>query len=144
MFMAFFASLGLSRRGSNDRRAEYFTGLGARASFRGCQLSSGHDEDTGGPLIEGEDIVQDTLAKVFFALGTRHEPPPLRPWRFRIAHNPALDFLKSHGHALTELYADLTEVAGYDDRPDPFATRLALARFLTLPYIAIDAEFVEV
>ena len=96
-----------------------------------------------GSVIEGEDIVQETLARAFFALGTSHELPPLRPWLFRIAHNAALDFLKSHGRALTELRADLTEVGGFDDSPDPFATRLALARFLTLPVIQRSAVILK-
>jgi RNA polymerase sigma factor (sigma-70 family) len=96
-----------------------------------------------GSVIEGEDIVQDTLAKAFFALGSSHELPPLRPWLFRIAHNAALDFLKSHGRTLTELRADLTEVVGFDDSPDPFATRLALARFLTLPVIQRSAVILK-
>ena len=86
-----------------------------------------------GSVIEGEDIVQDTLAKAFYTLGLTSELPPLRPWLFRIAHNAAIDFLKSHGRKLTDPRADMTDVAGFDDAPDPFATRLALARFLTLP-----------
>jgi len=86
-----------------------------------------------GSVIEGEDIVQDTLAKAFYALGQTAELPELRPWLFRIAHNTALDFLKSHGRKLTDPHADMTDIAGFDDAPDPFATRLALARFLTLP-----------
>jgi RNA polymerase sigma factor (sigma-70 family) len=96
-----------------------------------------------GSVIEGEDIVQDTLAKAFFALGSSHEPPPLRPWLFRIAHNAALDFLKSHGHALTDLRPDLTDVVAFDDGPDPFATRLALARFLTLPVLQRSAVILK-
>jgi len=96
-----------------------------------------------GSVIEGEDIVQDTLAKAFFALATRHEMPPLRPWLFRIAHNAALDFLKSHGRKLTDPRADMADVAGFDDAPDPFATRLALARFLTLPVIQRSAVILK-
>jgi RNA polymerase sigma factor (sigma-70 family) len=86
-----------------------------------------------GSVIEGEDIVQDTLARAFYALSLSPEVPPLRPWLFRIAHNAALDFLKSHGRKYTDLHADLTEVAGYEDRPDPAVVRAALARFLALP-----------
>lgn len=86
-----------------------------------------------GSVIEGEDIVQDTLAKAFYALGQSSELPELRPWLFRIAHNTALDFLKSHGRKLTDPQADMADLAGFDDAPDPFATRLALARFLALP-----------
>src|SRR6266545_894999 len=96
-----------------------------------------------GSVIEGEDIVQDTLAKAFYALGLSAELPPLRPWLFRIAHNTALDFLKSHGRKLTEPHADMAEVVGFDDNPDPFVTRLALARFLTLPVIQRSAVILK-
>lgn len=50
-----------------------------------------------GSVIEGEDVVQDALAKAFYALSLQPEVPELRPWLFRIAHNQALDYLKSHG-----------------------------------------------
>jgi RNA polymerase sigma-70 factor, ECF subfamily len=86
-----------------------------------------------GSVIEGEDIVQDTLAKAFYALSLLVEVPPLRPWLFRIAHNAALDFLKSHGRKYVEPHADVEEVAGFEDKPDPAVVRAALARFLTLP-----------
>jgi len=86
-----------------------------------------------GSVIEGEDIVQDTLARAFYALGTSPETPPLRPWLFKIAHHAALDFLKSHGHKLTEPRADLSDVAGFDDAPDPAVVRAALACFAELP-----------
>ena len=96
-----------------------------------------------GSVIEGEDIVQDTLAKAFYALGLSPELPPLRPWLFRIAHNAALDFLKSHGRKLTDPRADMTELVSFDETPDPFATRLALARFLTLPVIQRSAVILK-
>ena len=86
-----------------------------------------------GSVIEGEDIVQDTLAKAFFALGMTPEVPQLRPWLFRIAHNTALDFLKSHGHKYTEARDDLDDVVGFEDRADPGALRAALSRFVALP-----------
>jgi RNA polymerase sigma factor (sigma-70 family) len=86
-----------------------------------------------GSVIEGEDIVQDVLAKAFYALSLQAEVPPLRPWLFRIAHNQAVDFLKSHGRKFTEVRADLDDVVGFEDRPDPAIVRAALARFLALP-----------
>ena len=86
-----------------------------------------------GSVIEGEDIVQDTLAKAFYALSLAAEVPPLRPWLFRIAHNTALDFLKSHGNKYVDLHAEIEEIAGFEDRPDPSVVRAALARFLSLP-----------
>jgi RNA polymerase sigma factor (sigma-70 family) len=86
-----------------------------------------------GSVIEGEDIVQETLAKAFYALSLSPEVPPLRPWLFRIAHNAALDFLKSHGQRNLDLHAEIEEIAGFADRPDPAVVRAALARFVALP-----------
>lgn len=86
-----------------------------------------------GSVIDGEDIVQETLAKAFYALSLQAELPPLRPWLFRIAHNSALDLLKSHGYSHTESLANLEELAGFDERPDPAVIRAALAQFLILP-----------
>jgi RNA polymerase sigma-70 factor (ECF subfamily) len=86
-----------------------------------------------GSVIEGEDVVQDTLARAFYALSLSEEVPPLRPWLFRIAHNAALDFLKSHGNKYTEPTADIDELAGFDDKPDPAVLRAALVCFLSLP-----------
>ena len=86
-----------------------------------------------GSIIEGEDIVQEALARAFYALSMSPETPPLRQWLFKIAHNAALDFLKSHGRKHTESRADLTDIAGFDDAPDPAAVRAALIRFIALP-----------
>jgi RNA polymerase sigma-70 factor, ECF subfamily len=90
-----------------------------------------------GSVIEGEDIVQDTLAKAFYALTQAPEVPPLRPWLFRIAHNAAIDFLRAHGRKHTDLTAEMDDVAAsasFDDEArDPAVVRAALARFLTLP-----------
>src|ERR1700759_4975219 len=86
-----------------------------------------------GSVIDGEDIVQDTLAKAFYALSQSPDVPALRPWLFRIAHNTALDFLKSHGRKLTAPSAELDDIAGWDDKPEPAVVRAALAQFLALP-----------
>jgi RNA polymerase sigma-70 factor (ECF subfamily) len=86
-----------------------------------------------GSVIDGEDIVQDTLAKALYALSQAAEVPSLRPWLFRIAHNAALDFLKSHGRRYAAGDSELEHVAAEDDGPDPLVVRAALARFLALP-----------
>lgn len=86
-----------------------------------------------GSVIEGEDIVQETLARAFYTLSLDSEPPPLRPWLFKIAHHAALDFLKSHGRKYTETRADMSDLEAFDERPDPWVVRAALARFLSLP-----------
>jgi RNA polymerase sigma factor (sigma-70 family) len=86
-----------------------------------------------GSVIEGEDIVQDALAKAFYALSLQAEVPALRPWLFRIAHNQAMDFLKSHGRKYTEVRDDWDDVASFEEKPDLAIVRAALAHFLTLP-----------
>ena len=84
-----------------------------------------------GSIITGEDIVQDVLAKAFYTLSMQPEVPPLRPWLFRIAHNTAIDHLKSHGHARTEPRAELDDMTT-DEGADPRVVRAALSRFLEL------------
>ncbi len=96
-----------------------------------------------GSVIEGEDIVQETLARAFYTLSLSPETPPLRPWLFKIAHNAALDFLKSHGRKHTEPHADMTEIAGFDEAPDPLAVRAALARFLALSLVQRSAVILK-
>lgn len=89
-----------------------------------------------GSVIDAEDLVQETLARGFFALGTLTEAPPLRPWLFRIAHHAAVDLLKSHGRSRTELHEDVAAIVdrlGADEPADPAVVRAALSRFLVLP-----------
>lgn len=90
-----------------------------------------------GSVIDGEDVVQDTLAKAFYTLTLTPEVPPLRPWLFRIAHNTAIDSLRAHGRKLTDLAADIDEIADAvapsEDAADPMIVRAALARFLRIP-----------
>src|SRR3984957_5743156 len=82
-----------------------------------------------GSVIEGEDIVQEALARAFYTLSLSLQTPPLRPWLFKIAHNAAIDFLKSHGRRQTEPHANPEEVAGFTEAPDPWVVRAALAQF---------------
>ena len=61
-----------------------------------------------GSVIDGEDVVQDTLARALVALQDLElkdpeETPPLRPWLFRIAHNRALTPLRSRAVRMAEL-----------------------------------------
>src|SRR4051812_7671158 len=44
-----------------------------------------------GSIADGEDVVQDTLARAYYELSQLEALPPLRPWLFRIAHNRAID-----------------------------------------------------
>jgi RNA polymerase sigma-70 factor (ECF subfamily) len=47
-----------------------------------------------GSVIDGEDVVQDTLVKALVALQDMEDTPPFRQWLFRIAHNRGIDLLR--------------------------------------------------
>ena len=72
-----------------------------------------------GSAIDGEDVVQEALAKALYASSLQPELPALRPWLFRIAHNAAIDFLRRYGRRFVEPMADLPESALADAGPLP-------------------------
>src|SRR5262245_13397689 len=49
-----------------------------------------------GSALDGEDIVQETLAKAYYQLSMMAQPVAIRPWLFRIAHNAAIDSLRRY------------------------------------------------
>lgn len=86
-----------------------------------------------GSAVQGEDIVQDVLAKAFYTLSMATQVPALRPWLFRIAHNTAVDFLRRYDQRHVEARGDLDETMEEIEPVDPVATQVALASFLELP-----------
>jgi RNA polymerase sigma-70 factor (ECF subfamily) len=94
-----------------------------------------------GSVIDGEDVVQDTLVRAFVALQDLEETPPLRPWLFRIAHNRALDLLRSRAVRMAEPIDAAADVAD-SASPDPVemlmrqeAVKTAVSRFVELPTV---------
>ena len=71
-----------------------------------------------GSVIDGEDVVQDTLIRAFAALEDLEEAPQLRPWLFRIAHNWGLDLLRSRDVRMAEPIDAAADVAD-SVQPDP-------------------------
>jgi len=47
-----------------------------------------------GSVLDGEDLVQETLAQAFYYLPSLKDQSRLEPWLFRIAHNKCVDFLR--------------------------------------------------
>lgn len=87
-----------------------------------------------GSVFDGEDVVQDTLAKAYYTLGQMREPPNLKPWLFRIAHNTAVDFLRRYERRHVEPVPDVPDrAAPEDDRVDPALVEAALTTFVELP-----------
>jgi RNA polymerase sigma-70 factor (ECF subfamily) len=91
-----------------------------------------------GSLADGEDVVQDTLARAYYQLSEFKELPPLRPWLFRIAHNLAIDHYRRSTYRHSEPLDAASDVADDELRqPDRVlarsqAVRLAVGSFLTL------------
>src|SRR5258708_20280156 len=50
-----------------------------------------------GSVMDGEDVVQETLFEAYRKLDKFDDSRPLKPWLFRIAHNRCVDFLRSRG-----------------------------------------------
>jgi RNA polymerase sigma-70 factor (ECF subfamily) len=94
-----------------------------------------------GSVIDGEDVVQDTLARALVALGDIEEMPQLRPWLFKIAHNRALDLLRSRTVRKAEPIEAASDIAD-EANPDPMevlmrqeAVETAVSRFAELPLL---------
>ena len=94
-----------------------------------------------GSVIEGEDVVQDTFARALVALNELPEDTPLCAWLFRIAHNRALDLLRSRAIRAAAPIEAAHEVAD-PESPDPVevlmrreAVETAVSRFAELPTV---------
>ena len=92
-----------------------------------------------GSVIDGEDVVQDAIAKGLAALDALESATPMRAWLFRIAHNRALDLLRSRAIRAAEPL-DAAEETADSEAPDPLETlmrqeavRTAVSRFVELP-----------
>jgi RNA polymerase sigma-70 factor (ECF subfamily) len=91
-----------------------------------------------GSIIDGEDIVQDTLAHAYYELSALKDPPALRAWLFRIAHNRALDHLRRYDRRMSgPLDLDADEFIDRDADPEMIlpreqAVEMAVNRFAEL------------
>lgn len=98
-----------------------------------------------GSVFDGEDVVQDTLAKAWYALAEMESMPPLRAWLFRIAHNTCMDFLRRYENrnvdAGVDVYdvADMTEAREMEQPSDDERVETALKMFASLPPVQRSA-----
>jgi RNA polymerase sigma-70 factor (ECF subfamily) len=87
-----------------------------------------------GSVIDGEDIVQDTLTRAFAALQDGPAIPNLRAWLFRVAHNRAVDYTRDHARRFSDPLEDHPELS---EPVSPLDARVmaqtGLRPFVTLP-----------
>src|SRR4029450_3603894 len=67
-----------------------------------------------GSIADGEDVVQDALARAYYELSELKELPAMRSWLFRIAHNRALDYLRRYERRMGEPLEAAADVASDD------------------------------
>ncbi len=91
-----------------------------------------------GSVADGEDVVQETLARACYELPQLRAMPPLRPWLFRIAHNRAIDHWRHEAYRASEPLDAAMEMADEDTHePENVLARqqavsAAIACFLAL------------
>jgi RNA polymerase sigma-70 factor (ECF subfamily) len=92
-----------------------------------------------GSISAGEDIVQETLARAYYALGEVYALPPLRSWLFQIAHQRSIDYLRRYDRRMGQPLEDVmsTAAAAADSPEDAVAreeaVQAAFSAFLELP-----------
>ena len=94
-----------------------------------------------GSVIDGEDVVQDALTRALVALDEMRDVPTLRAWLFRVAHNRALDLLRSRA-IRSAVPIDAADNVADEAASDPVemmmrqdAVRMAVSRFTELPIL---------
>jgi RNA polymerase sigma-70 factor (ECF subfamily) len=87
-----------------------------------------------GSVLDGEDVVQESLFEAYRKLETFDDERPLAPWLFRIAHNRCIDFLRRRG--VREVAEAAAAGSDYTPPVDPAGPALGRAvehLVLTLP-----------
>jgi RNA polymerase sigma factor (sigma-70 family) len=92
-----------------------------------------------GSIAEGEDIVQETLARAYYLLPEMQQLPAFRPWLFKIAHHRALDHLRRYDRRMSEPLDSIEDTAAdpgadvNDALERDQAVQAAVSHFLELP-----------
>lgn len=88
-----------------------------------------------GSVVDGEDVVQDALAKALDALPSAGPLANPEAWLFRIAHNAALDFLRRRARQEALLAEEGPEMAAdpVNAAEQQLAAAASLRTFMRLP-----------
>ena len=91
-----------------------------------------------GSIADGEDVVQETLARACFELPQLKELPLLRPWLFRIAHHRAIDHWRHESLRASEpldAALDVADAAALE--PDHVVARQQAVRAAVSSFLAL-------
>lgn len=87
-----------------------------------------------GSVLDGEDVVQDAIARAMAALDRAPPEGDATAWAFRIAHNAAIDHLRARARRAGEQEIQEEDmVSDGDEAARRFAAGAALAVFMHLP-----------
>jgi len=87
-----------------------------------------------GSVLDGEDVVQDAIARAMAALDRAPPEGDATAWTFRIAHNAAIDHLRARARRAGEQEIQEEDMVSDGDEPARrFAAGAALAVFMHLP-----------
>ncbi|MGC4086393.1 MAG: sigma-70 family RNA polymerase sigma factor [Polyangiaceae bacterium] len=94
-----------------------------------------------GSVVDGEDLLQDTLLKALVALPQPSEPAHVKAWVFRLAHNQAVDRFRSYELRMRAPLETADDPPDSGERGTPAdealireqAVHAAVSRFLELP-----------
>jgi RNA polymerase sigma-70 factor (ECF subfamily) len=86
-----------------------------------------------GSALDGEDVVQDALANALVAFDRAPPVENIDAWLFRIAHNAAIDFMRSRARRGAAVPLDMADdMTAADEAASRVATRAALRTFMQL------------
>jgi RNA polymerase sigma-70 factor, ECF subfamily len=87
-----------------------------------------------GSVMDGEDVVQETLFEAYRKLDKFDDNRPLKPWLFRIAHNRCIDFLRRKGVRAEAETASATPEGSFPAEPAALGIGKAVEHLVaTLP-----------
>ena len=88
-----------------------------------------------GSSLDGEDVVQETLADAFYKLATLKDTSRLEPWIFRIAYYKCVDFMRREQRRRDEVpfEDEHAELSGDDDASDSPVDDALAALVVELP-----------
>ena len=87
-----------------------------------------------GSALDGEDVVQEAIARAIAGFGRAAPETSLDGWLFRITHNAAIDQLRARArHRSERLVEDGDIVSPGDEAASRLAARAALSVFMRLP-----------